>query len=93
MHFWQVVHFWQWEHLWHGAAEVAQGRVAGPAWLAEAGVVWSMKTISRMRAPRPAMIQARSRPAAVKRGVVAWAAMMFAFFLERFVLMYSLSVI
>jgi hypothetical protein len=91
VHFWHFVHFSQCEHLWHCTAEVAQGPAA--AWLAEAGVVCSMNTTSRTRAPRPAMIQALSRPAAVKRGVVALAAMMFAFFLERFVLMYSLSVI
>jgi hypothetical protein len=90
---WQVVHFSQCAHLQHWVAEVAQGRAAA-AVAAEAGVVvCSMKTTSRMRAPRPATIQARIRRAAVLRGVVAWAAMMFAFFLERFVLMYSLSVI
>jgi hypothetical protein len=80
-HFWHFVHFWQCEHLWHGTAEVAQGRVAAAAWLAEAGVVWSMKTTSRARAPRPAMIHARSRPAAVMRGVVVFAGMVSAFFL------------
>jgi hypothetical protein len=94
VHFWHFSHFWQGEHLWHGTAEaeVAQGRAAA-AWLAEAGEAWSMKITSRMRAPRPAMIQARSTVVVVLRGVVAWAVMMSAFFLERSVLMYSLSVI
>jgi hypothetical protein len=92
-HFTHFTHFWQCEHLWHGTAEVAQGRAAAAAWLAEAGEAWSMNTTSRMRAPRPAMIHARSTVAVVLRGVVAWAVMMFAFLLERSVLMYSLSVI
>jgi hypothetical protein len=99
VHLWQVVHFAQFVHLaqlvhWtHWVAVVAQGRGAAAA-DAEAGlVVCSMKTTSRMRAPRPATIQARIRRAAVLRGVVAFAAMMFAFFLERCVLMSSLSVI
>jgi hypothetical protein len=93
VHFWHFTHFWQCEHLWHGTAEVAQGRVAAAVWLAEAGEPWSMNTTSRMRAPRPAMIQARSTVAVVLRGVVACTAMMSAFFLERSVLMSSLSVI
>jgi hypothetical protein len=96
VHFWHFTHFWQCEHLWHGTAEVAevaQGRVAAAVWLAEAGEACSMNTTSRMRAPRPAMIQARSTVAVVLRGVVAGAAMMSAFFLERSVLMSSLSVI
>jgi hypothetical protein len=71
VHFWHFVHFWQCEHWWHWTAAVVQGRFAVVAWLAEAGVVCSMKTTSRMRAPRPAMIHARSRPAVVVRGVVA----------------------
>jgi hypothetical protein len=93
VHFWHFSHFWQCEHLWHGTAEVAQGRAAAADWLAEAGEAWSMNTTSRMRAPRPAMIQARRTVAVVVRGVVACAVMVSAFFFERSVLMSSLSVI
>jgi hypothetical protein len=66
-HFWQCAQFWHCEYFshgawcWHGASadtEVAQGRAAAEAALAEAGG-WIMRITMTMSAAGPAMIEAR----------------------------------